>query len=123
MVELKDKLVKYSLLSGKKAINEKKMKVSFKKFNINLKKKTTHVLQFIIYWSSFIFKYSSKTTNSSYFFVSKGRIFFALKQIVMLNFFNKRIEDFKKELTTHKKLQNKFVTNKKLLHFYRWTNK
>lgn len=123
MIELKKKVIKYLLSSGKKSINEKKLKTSFKKLNINLKKKVKSILQYILYWSSFIFKYSTKT-NSSYFFVSKERIFFAIKQIVKFNFFEKSLETFKKELQVEKKLQNKFLINKKLLHFYRWnTNK
>jgi hypothetical protein len=119
MVQLKNKVVKYLLLSGKKSINEKKIKTSFKKLNINLRKRVKNILQYIIYWSSFIFKFSAKA-NSSYFFLSKERIFFAIKQILKFKFFEKNLESFKKELKVEKKVQNKFLTNKKLLHFYRW---
>lgn len=119
MTELKKKVVNYLLLDGKKAINEKKIKASFKKFNMDLKKKAKNIIQLVIHWSSFVFKYSTKA-NSSYFFLQKERIFFAIKQIIKFDFFKKNIETYKKELQLHKKSQSKFVANKKLLHFYRW---
>lgn len=123
MVEFKKKIIKYLLLSGKKAVNEKKIKTNFKQLNANSKKKVKSVVQFIIFWSSFIFKCSTKI-NSSYFFISRERIFFAIKQIIKFNFFKKSIEIFKKEFQLYKKMQNKFIITKNLLHFYRWnTNK
>lgn len=122
MVELKEKIIKYLLLSGKKVINEKKIKIYFKQLNTNSKKKVKSLVQFIIFWSSFIFKCSTKI-NRSYFFVSRERIFFAIKQIIKFNFFKKSIEIFKKEFLLYKKMQNKFVITKNLLHFYRWNKK
>jgi hypothetical protein len=121
MIELKQKIVKYLLINGKKFTNEKKVITSFKKLNISYKKKVKNILQLLIHWSSFIFKYNTKV-NSSYFFVYKERIFFAIKQIVKFNFFE-NLDVFNKELQVQKKLQSILVANKKLLHFYRWNNK
>ena len=118
MIQLKEKIINFLLINGKKSINEKKIRISFKKLNCINKKRVLNILQFIIYWASFIFKFSAKS-NSSYFFVSQERLFFAIKQIIRFNFFE-NLQVYNKEFQIQKKFQSKFVLNKKLLHFYRW---
>lgn len=124
MFKLKQKIIKHSILSGKKHLSENLLQINFKQYNKKNKKKAKKLIQLAISYSSFVFKHSKIKNINPYFHVPESRILFAVKQSLKYKFLNKVTEyKIKSQIIIEKKKQLELVLNKKILYFYRWNIK